>query len=200
MKKKLCFLITICLLLVLVGCKEEHPQYTDDLPQPGPIPNATGDSITPEPLPAVVNPEEEGGGYAKRPLTPEEVGIEVFTTMVNDFEMAILMNGVPDIELNSEDTLNGLRDWISEINEHTSMFQLDRSDIYMYDYGYRLKVDVPADYWGNHIYYWLDKLPDSQRIVAVSPGKDGKLTYAGYGADYSQGGFGDDDVRLLQSW
>lgn len=197
MKRALCLLLSLSLLLALMGCGSDKPEVDNPVAPVEDVPNRPNEEPDPVPRP-VDKPDQLDYDQTVKSTGPEEFAIGAFTGIINPFIAHTMVHSPPDLELESEETLDALREWIDEVNETEPMFLLDPNNIYLYSHGYRLKMESPLDWWGNNVYIWFELVDYNWRCVMQSVGEDGEAGYNGYGIDYTETGFGDDDVRVVE--
>lgn len=208
--------LTLSLFMLLCGCDKGHPQPEESedpdaqSTEPGSLTNLPANS-TPDP-----DPESSDGGDSAsgddedinpyyKPLTEEQLVQQekqwFFRMVLNDFENIYAAMNTPTFYPVDEQNLNALREFLLECNETFVEYHFDAYSPELCEWGYKVKIDYPCDYWGNNFYIWFEVDHEDTSyplITIVSPGEDGKLSYKGSGADYTSGGFGDDDVRFLR--
>lgn len=209
-------ILTLSLSLLLSGCNKGHPQPegsgTPDAQstEPGSLTNLPANS-TQDPRPESSDTGGTGEGDGEdinpyyKPLTEEQLVQQekqwFFRMALNDFENIYAAMNTPTFYPVDEQNLNALREFLLECNETFVEYHFDAYSPELCEWGYKVKIDYPCDYWGNNFYIWFEVDHDDTSyplITIVSPGEDGKLSYKGSGADYTSGGFGDDDVRFLR--
>lgn len=202
MRRVLCTLLSLCLFLALGACDSGHPQYDGPDASEGITPSSTDEPGSVVTLPVSIT--EGPVADTSEPLTREQVENKENLWMLQGFSSTVgsfyLCYGYPTFYPVCEETLDALRELLLENNEDHPELQFDTYSIEPCIWGYGVRVVEPLDYWGNPYYIWFEVEPQNDttpRVTVVSAGSDGKLSYKGLGADYSDGGFGDDVILAL---
>lgn len=199
MKKTVVALFSLVLLLALPACDngEQIPNAVGGSSSPGQEEQTSGQPTNPDSQ-YIEDGVGSGDQDALSPLiTVEEEALNIYDSIVSDIQSLIISQPLPSIAPRNEKCIEDLRAWMAANNDRDTPTKFDPEDLSMSDYGYRLTLYSPVDFWGNKVYLWVQETPYGHQDVVVSVGQDGVATYNGYGGDYSVGGFGDDSVTLL---
>lgn len=190
---------TLCILafLCLVGCKKESDAPVDSElveTKPGTVTNLPVD-VSPAPSESVVTPT---------PMSEEEAKQNFSQAMVSTLKGSVVV--VYECEEHpvyypvDETNMTRLRDDLTRWNDTYPEIRWDPYSIEACTWGFRATALTPVDGLGQSQYVWFEVMPDDTskpRLIVASAGEDGVLTFNGTGLDYSNGGFGDDDVRFI---
>ncbi len=194
-KKFWLFAVALCLVVSLAGCKDQADQdsaapntETTGNALESPQTNQTSPIINVTQIPVQEMSEEE----------QEKVkALEVMKEFSYTFESFYLSYGGLMFYPVNNGTLDNFRSFVTDCAEEFGNLQFDPYSIEVTDWGYGVKISSPLDYYGNNYWAWFQVVPENPTLLKnslVSPGKDGEVTFKGLGNDYSDGGFGDDDV------
>ncbi len=199
-------LALVLLLLLLGGCQpggEPGPNPTEEEPSAaqtvGPAPAESGGNLTNLPATESGTPQSP-----ERQLTREETIRETSLSnaqgLSNSILAAYIWYASPVFYPVGNDTLEQLRDFAVRTSEGSFGFALDQYSIEPTNWGYKVTVTYPLDFWGRSYYVWFEVTPNDPTVVRntlVSCGSDRRLSYRGLGQDYTKEGFGDDIVLFF---
>lgn len=191
MKRLVSLLLAVAMLLCLAACKKDAPT-DEEVPDALPAETEYVQDYVPEET--FYEPEES----VPPPITEEESSQEIVEDVAMNLTLILNIHELPEVVPNNEDSIVAIRQWMVDMNERDLTFKFDAANLEMSEYGYRLNLEWPCDYYGSPICIWVQQAPSGLQVVVVAAGPDGKYTYEGYGKDYTSIGFGDDTVKKIE--